>query len=38
MEKERGEHTKKIEQYKQQVIRMRENIDQFKENIKVLKN
>jgi len=31
------EHSKKIEQYKDQVLRMRENLDLFKDNMKVLR-
>ena len=37
LEKERADHNKKIEQYKEQVLRMRDNIDLFKGNIQILK-
>ena len=37
MEKDRLEQSKRIDQYKEQVLRMRENIDLFKDNMKVLR-
>jgi chromosome segregation ATPase len=37
MERERKDHAVKIEQYKEQVKRMRENIDLFKDNLRMVK-
>lgn len=37
MDRERLEHSKHIDQYKEQVTRMRENIDLFKDNMRVLR-
>lgn len=37
MDSDKLEHGKRVEQYKEQVVKMRENIDLFKENMKNLK-